>query len=148
MLLPACDEGAAVARGREPTVAPRGGTESILLVEDEEPVRRLTQRLLESRGYRVRSAGTGVEALRVWDEQQGGFDLVVTDMVMPGGITGRDLAERLVALRPGLQVIFLSGYAGDVVSPGMELLQGCNFLQKPFGATTLLECVRARLDGA
>jgi CheY-like chemotaxis protein len=146
VLLPACDEGAAVEAGREPTVALRGGTESILLVEDEMLVRRLTQRLLESRGYRVRSAGTGVEALRIWDEQQGAFDLVVTDMVMPGGVSGRDLAERLGARRPGLKVIFLSGYAGDVVSPGMELRQGENFLQKPFSATTLLECVRARLD--
>jgi PAS domain S-box-containing protein len=148
VLLPAGDQGAAVEAGHESTLAPRGGTESILLVEDEELVRRLTQRLLESRGYRVRSAGTGVEALRCWDDQQGAFDLVVTDMVMPGGISGRDLAERLGALRPGLKVIFLSGYAGDVVSPGMELREGFNFLQKPFGATTLLECVRARLDGA
>ncbi len=146
VLLPACDEGAAVEPGHEPTVALPGGTESILLVEDEEPVRRLTQRLLESRGYRVRSAGAGVEALRVWDEQQGAFELVVTDMVMPGGITGRELAEQLGARRPGLKVIFLSGYAGDEVSPGVELRQGFNFLQKPFGATALLQCVRMRLD--
>jgi PAS domain S-box-containing protein len=147
VVLPACDEVAAGELGRAPTVAPRGGTEAILLVEDEEPVRRLTQRLLEARGYRVQSAATGVEALRIWDEQQGDFDLVVTDMVMPGGISGRELAESLGARRPGLKVVFLSGYAGDVVSPGMELRQGFNFLQKPFGAAILLDCVRARLDG-
>ena len=147
VLLPACEEETAVELGHEPRAALRGGPESILLVEDEEPVRRITQRLLESRGYRVRSAGTGVEALRVWDEQHGAFDLVLTDVVMPGGISGRELAERLGLRRQGLKIIFLSGYAGDVISPGMELRQGFNFLQKPFGATTLLECVRARLDG-
>jgi PAS domain S-box-containing protein len=148
VLLPTCDERAEVEPGHEPMVTAHRGTESILLVEDEEPVRRLTRRLLEARGYRVRSAGTGAEALRIWEEQQGAFDLVVTDMVMPGGISGRDLAERLGARRPGLKVIFLSGYAGDVVNPGMELRQGLNFLQKPFGATTLIQCVRARLDDA
>jgi FixJ family two-component response regulator len=94
----------------------------------------------------VRNAGTGAEALRIWDEERGAFDLVVTDMVMPGGISGRELAERLAARQPALRVIFLSGYAGDVVGPGMELRPGWNFLQKPFGATALLECVRARID--
>jgi CheY-like chemotaxis protein len=147
VLLPACmlEEGA-TEPGRERMASARGGTESILLVEDEEPVRRLTQRLLEARGYRVRNAGTGAEALRIWDEERGAFDLVVTDMVMPGGISGRELAERLAARQPALRVIFLSGYAGDVVGPGMELRPGWNFLQKPFGATALLECVRARID--
>jgi CheY-like chemotaxis protein len=147
VLLPTCEmEEGTTEPGHERTASARGGTESILLVEDEDPVRTLTQRLLEARGYRVRNAATGAEALRIWDEEQGAFDLVVTDMIMPGGISGRDLAERLVTRQPALKVIFLSGYAGDVVGPGMELRQGWNFLQKPFGATTLLECVRARID--
>jgi PAS domain S-box-containing protein len=150
VLLPASDgdaDLADVAASREPRPEPRGGSESILLVEDEEAVRRLTQRTLEQRGYSVRIANTGAEALRLWQDGQSGFDLVLTDMVMPGGVSGRELAERLCEQRPGLKVIYMSGYAGDVAGPGIQLREGWNFLQKPFGSSSLLECVRARLDG-
>jgi PAS domain S-box-containing protein len=148
ILIPATPDVGLAAQESKATLPPRGGSESILLVEDDEPVRRLAQRLLEVRGYRVRVARTGVEALQMWEEGDDAFDLVMTDIIMPGGVSGRDLAERLIALRPGLKVIYMSGYAGEVAGRGVHLHEGINFLQKPFGPTSLLECVRTRLDSA
>jgi PAS domain S-box-containing protein len=145
-LLPVADGPEAATPADGPTPAPRGGTESILLVEDEEAVRRLALRLLTARGYRVTAASSGAEALRLWDEAATPFDLVVTDMVMPGGVSGRDLVARLAALRPGLKAIFMSGYAGDAAGAGAPLHEGFDFLQKPFEPNELLACVRARLD--
>jgi PAS domain S-box-containing protein len=127
---------------------PRGGTESVLLVEDEEPVRNLAHRLLAARGYRVTAASSGSEALRLCEDANETFDLVVTDMVMPGGVSGRELIQSLTGRRPGLKAIFMSGYAGDVAGEGLDLRDGFNFLQKPFEPHELLACVRARLDGA
>jgi CheY-like chemotaxis protein len=146
VLLPAADSTALAQAGDEALRAPRGGTESILLVEDNEPVRRLAQRFLEMRGYRVRVANTGAEALRLWEQGLDTFDLLMTDIVMPGGISGQKLAERLTAVRPALKVIYMSGYAGDVAGHILDLREGVNFLQKPFDPPGLLACVRARLD--
>jgi DNA-binding NtrC family response regulator len=130
----------------KPTAAPRGGSESVLLVEDEKPVRQLIQRLLESGGYRVQAASTGAEALELWQRDREAFDVVITDIVMPGGLSGTELAEKLTEARPATKVIFISGYTGELSSSGKALHEGVNFLQKPFSAERLLRCVRACLD--
>src|SRR5262249_13395732 len=90
------------------------GDEKILLVEDEAALRGLASKLLQKQGYEIVEAGSGVEALEVWDRHDGAFDLLLTDMVMPGGVTGRELAERLLADKPELKVIFTSGYSTDM----------------------------------
>ena len=124
---------------------PSRGTETILLVEDEGPVRELTRRCLEQRGYAVLPAANAEEALDLVAEHRGHLDLLLTDVVMPGA-SGPDLARRLTAERPGLQVLFVSGYPDD--SPGSaELIEaGSAFLQKPFTADTLARKVRDLLD--
>jgi CheY-like chemotaxis protein len=88
----------------------RGGNETILLVEDEPALRLMTRRLLERKGYRIREATDGQEALEVWQSHAGEISLLLTDIIMPGEMTGRELAERLWRQRPGLKVIFTSGY--------------------------------------
>ncbi|CAN5163734.1 hypothetical protein BH11MYX1_BH11MYX1_40680 [soil metagenome] len=125
-----------------PEAMPRGGPESILVVEDEAPVRKLVQQVLELHGYRVEVVGTGAEALL----RGRSFDLVLTDMIMPGGISGRDLATRLRASQPELKFVYMSGYTRELAEHTHELREGTNFLQKPFGPTQLLSCVRTCLD--
>lgn len=121
----------------------------ILLVEDEPPLRALVQSVLERHGYRVVEAANGVEALRLWDEHQGQFDLLLTDMVMPEGISGRELAARLKARKPSLKVIYSSGYTPDLLGPGLEgLRDGVNYLQKPYRPQVLTQTVRACLEEA
>ena len=124
---------------------PARGSETILLVEDEAPVRDLTRRCLEQRGYSVLQAASAEEALDVVSEHGGKVDLLLTDVVMPGA-SGPDLARRMTAERPDLHVLFVSGYPDDSPgSPGM-LAPGAAFLQKPFTADTLARKVRDVLD--
>jgi PAS domain S-box-containing protein len=127
---------------------PRGGSETILLVEDDEAVRSLTRRVLQSSGYQVREAVSGRAALNLWTQQGAQFDLLLTDMIMPEGVSGRELAEQLLAQKPGLKVLFMSGYSGDAVVQDPTFLQRTHsqFLQKPCSARTLLQAVRQRLD--
>jgi PAS domain S-box-containing protein len=125
----------------------RGGTETILLVEDEAAVRDLARLVLERYGYTVLTAENGPAALEVWRKNKGGIDLVLTDLVMPGGLSGRALAAQLQAERPGLKVIFTSGYSNEIVSRHLDLRSGCNFLQKPYPPRALAETVRNCLDG-
>jgi two-component system, cell cycle sensor histidine kinase and response regulator CckA len=144
--LPPSDSTVAPVREVPGVLVPRGGTESILLVEDEPQVRGLARRLLEMQGYRVQVVESGAAALELWDQTENAFDLVVTDLVMPGGISGKELVERLRLERPALKAIYISGYSGEVAGHDMALSEGVNFVQKPFGATALLECVRTCLD--
>ena len=136
---PAEEEQSAAARVR-------GGDETILLVEDEPSLRQLVRHILEQYGYTILEAGSGVSAQAVWDEHKSTIDLLLTDMVMPDGLTGRDLAERLRQESPHLKVIFTSGYSGDVVGTDLELREGHNFLQKPYHPGKLAETIRDRLD--
>jgi CheY-like chemotaxis protein len=139
--------------GAEPLV-PRGQASDaaaprkrILVVEDESPLRVLVQSILERDGYQVRDAANGLEALRVWEEQHGEFDLLLTDMVMPEGLSGRELAAQLKAQKPSLKVIYSSGYTPDLLGPGMEgLCDGVNYLQKPYRPQVLAQTVRACLE--
>jgi PAS domain S-box-containing protein len=120
---------------------PRRGTETILLVEDEPSVRRLTRVVLERQGYRVLSAANGVEALQVWAEHQASIKLLITDIVMPEGISGRDLAARLQADTANLDVIFISGYSAEIAGQPLALPERQVFLQKPFSPAQFLDTV-------
>ncbi|MDB6066584.1 MAG: Blue-light-activated protein [Pedosphaera sp.] len=132
-------------RAREDS--PRGGAELILVVEDEETVRELVCSILKGSGYRVLEAAAGAEALGIWSEHKAGIDLLLTDIVMPDGMTGRDLAEKLQAEKPGLKAIFTSGYSSDIVGKDFVIQEGVNFIQKPYMPQKLTSLVRKCLDG-
>ena len=125
--------------------ATRGGTESILLVEDEPILRQWVREILQALGYRIIEAANGVEALKVWDEQLGRIDLLLTDMVMPEGLTGRDLARQLKSRQPNLKIIYTSGYSEEILSNEAEL-RDAPFLPKPYHAPQLTKLVRELLD--
>jgi len=117
-------------------------------VEDDSSLRTLAVRLLEQYGYRVFEAPNGVTAAEVWRLQGGAIDLLLTDVIMPGGVSGGKLAEQLQGEKPGLKVVFMSGYPGAVASRGVTFTQGMSFLQKPFASTQLIQIVRDCLDKA
>jgi CheY-like chemotaxis protein len=122
------------------------GTETILLVEDEAPVRSVTRQLLERNGYTVLEAPDGPTALALLEKADGSqrVDLLLTDVVMPG-MSGRELADRLTARRPGLRVVFMSGYTDDAVVRHGMLEPGLAYLEKPFRPPALLRKVRDTL---
>ncbi len=141
------------ARRRESVAAPdftekttKGGTETILVVEDEPVVRQLTRSVLEEHGYKVLDAGDGVEALQIWEQHQSRVNLLLTDVVMPAGVSGLELAARLQVSKPDLKVIFTSGYSADLAGRELNLLEGQNFLEKPSRPHQLLSTVRRCLD--
>jgi PAS domain S-box-containing protein len=125
-----------------------GGTETILVVEDDHSVRQMTRRVLQSKGYKICEAASAQEALGLWDSHTGEIALLLTDIVMPGKMSGRDLADRLWAQSPGLRVIFMSGYSAVVMGKNTDSIQRARsrFLQKPCSARTILETVRQCLD--
>ena len=125
---------------------PRGGGETLLVVEDELPVRALARTALERAGYRVLEAANGTEALRIWEDRHGEVDLLLADLVLPGGMGGRALADRLRASHPGLKVVFTSGYSSGFSGRELDVSAHETFLQKPFGPDQLLETVRQCLD--
>ncbi len=137
--------GSAAVPAVEPQI--RGGTETVLVVEDEGPLRVLVSNVLQRYGYRVLEASSGVEALPIWLEYQDEIKLLLTDMVMPHGVSGRELAERLRGDKPSLKVIYSSGYSLAVVGTDMVLREGLNFLQKPYNPRKLAQAVRDCLDG-
>jgi two-component system cell cycle sensor histidine kinase/response regulator CckA len=134
--------------GEAPTMprAVDGGAETLLLVEDEEGVRKLLTHVLHKRGYRVLEAANGDEALRVYERRRADIQLVLTDMVMPH-MSGRELGEKLRALSPNLKIIYMSGYTDDVLVRTGALGPGMSFLQKPLRPETLAARVRETLDG-
>jgi two-component system cell cycle sensor histidine kinase/response regulator CckA len=120
------------------------GTETVLLVEDEDQVRAILRQILEEQGYHVLSASQGDEALAIAQEP-GDIQLMITDVVMPQ-MSGRELAERLVAERPTLRVLFMSGYTDDAIVRHGLLDDNLNFIQKPFDSATVARKVREVLD--
>ncbi len=124
----------------------RGGDETILVVEDEAPVRELVCSLLAAQGYTILQAQSGVEALKVWKDSKNEIDLLLTDLIMPDRMNGRELAEKLWADRPRLKVIFTSGYSADAVGKDFILRGGLNYLQKPYQPKKLALTVRECLD--
>ncbi len=131
---------------RLPSDSP-GGQETILLVEDEAAVRRLAAGILRRLGYEVLEAGNGVEAEALWEREETRIHLLLTDMVMPEGISGHDLAARFRSRRPRLPVIIASGYSQEMVDRQFTEMTGVCYLPKPYDLSGLAQTVRASLDG-
>jgi len=123
---------------------PSGQGETVLLVEDEPAILKMSQRMLERLGYQVLSTGKPSEALQLAGKQTGSIQLLITDVVMPG-MNGRDLANQINALCPGIKTIFMSGYTSDVITHGGVLEEDVNFIQKPFSLRDLAAKVREAL---
>ncbi len=136
---------AAEAPVTAPAPAVRGGTETILLVEDSAAVREATRRALEAFGYTVVAAPDARAALDVAARRAGPIDLLLTDVVMPG-LGGSQLAHELAASRPGARVLFMSGYTDDAIVRQRALFRGTHYLQKPFTRESLARKVREALD--
>jgi signal transduction histidine kinase/HAMP domain-containing protein/ActR/RegA family two-component response regulator len=124
----------------------QGGQETILVVEDELVLRDMAHLILQDCGYRVLGASSGAEALQVWEQNPNSIDLVLTDVVMPGGMSGRDLAMKLVGSHPRLKIIFASGYNVEEINTDFFRGGGATFLQKPYTRVALAKAVRAALD--
>jgi CheY-like chemotaxis protein len=148
VFFPATDEVPAVAKEETTFTAPVviGGTETVLVVEDEPLLREMARDILEECGYQILEASSGKEALEVWDRQASQIDLLLTDMVMPGGVSGVDLAERLQASQPRLRVVFTSGYAANEVNREVLDKTSARFLPKPYTHDELAKTVRECLD--
>jgi len=144
ILLPAIAR-AAPAQAASRSTPPRG-TETVLLVEDEPIVCEAITTTLERAGYRVLKAGNGPEAIRVWEQHRDEIRLLLTDIVMPQGMNGRELAARLRTSDPALRVIFMSGYSAEMAGRELALHPGQDFIQKPYSSQQLLETVRSTLD--
>jgi CheY-like chemotaxis protein len=145
--LPGVDEPVEGPAAVAPPTRPRKGTETVLVVEDNESVRRLVHSVLQGHGYTVLDAAEPAEALALVERYGGHIALLVTDVVMPG-ISGRELARQLEAARPGLLVLYMSGYTDDAIVNHGVLEVGVAFLQKPFTPAGLLHKVREVLDRA
>jgi len=146
VLLPACDRPVGEPQVLEEKPDRRWGSETILLAEDDLALRAVTRKTLERHGYRILEAGHGFEALERWKQHQGKVSLLLTDLVMPSGMTGQELAKRLREEQPDLKVIFTSGYSSEMAGREVELRQGEEFVQKPCPPDLLLSVVRRCLD--
>ena len=124
---------------------PARGSETILLVEDEDAVRSLTCRILQKQGYRVLTAEDGRAALTIATQEQGRIDLILTDIVMPG-LNGRGLVEKLAGIRPSIKSLYMSGYTDDDIVRRGFVEPSRSFLQKPFTSEVLIQTVRKVLD--
>jgi PAS domain S-box-containing protein len=142
--LPAVQE-APVTRDSAAQPSPSGGTETVLVVEDEDAIRRLVCSVLKKAGYTVLEAKNGNEALRIAEGREGGIDLMISDIVMPC-MGGAELASRLASSRPGMKVMFISGYTDNAIHQH-GVLPNAVFLEKPFLPKTLARKVREVLGG-
>jgi CheY-like chemotaxis protein len=122
-----------------------GEKSRILVVEDEPSLRLLVCKVLERNGFQVMAASSGAEALELWDHDKPQIDLLLTDMVMPDGMSGRQLAERLKADMPELKILYTSGYSTELLGKDLALEEGVNFLQKPYPPARLVQTVRTAL---
>jgi len=143
--LPIADGPAATALRRAPAPPLVGGSETILVVEDNDAARVLAQRVLEHAGYRIIVAANGEDALELIRDTSQPIQLVVTDVIMPG-ITGPELARRIEQTHPGVRILFTSGYADDAIIRHGVLEPGARFIQKPYTPIALTRKVREALS--
>jgi CheY-like chemotaxis protein len=147
IMLPAVAHAAAVPAGTPTRLAATSrGSETMLLVEDESAVREFTAAILSSQGYRVLQACSGVEALEVWKWHAPKIALLLTDLVMPDGLGGAELAARLRKEQPSLKVVLTSGYAKEMIGEEFRPPAGTHFIQKPYKPQVLAQTVRDALD--
>jgi signal transduction histidine kinase/ActR/RegA family two-component response regulator/HAMP domain-containing protein len=149
IFFPACTE-PVQAKGPDKALAPETprGKETLLVVEDEPVLREMAHVILEDCGYKILEAASGRKAIEMWNRHSGAIDLLLTDMVMPEGISGMDLAQRLQASNPKLKIVFASGYSMDDLDSSFLRQGHATFLQKPYTHATLAKAVRDCLDKA
>ena len=149
-MLPIADEERAPVEpspaGAQSVTAVTSRSERVLLVEDEPSLRRLLARGLTRTGYAVEVAEHGPDALRLWQEQSGQFDLVISDMVMPGGITGLDLLHRFAEENPSVQTLLMSGYSTETAERTFLERTGRSVLSKPFSTSDFVRAVSEALS--
>jgi CheY-like chemotaxis protein len=143
--LPRVDESLEEMREKVTREEPPCGGETILVVEDEQDVRRLTVRVLERRGYRVLETSCGDDALVLSKERKEPIHMILTDVVMPG-MSGRQLADQLLPLHPKMKVLYMSGYTDNAIFHHGVLEEGINYIQKPFTIDGLARKVREVLE--
>jgi CheY-like chemotaxis protein len=141
--LPRCEE--EITESIKETEETPEGTETILLVEDDEPVLYLSKAILESLGYTVLAARTPEQAIRLIKTHDKDIHLLITDVVMPE-MNGRELLERIAAIKPGLKCLYISGYTADVITQQGVLFEGIHFIQKPFKRSEIANKVREVLN--
>jgi nitrogen-specific signal transduction histidine kinase/ActR/RegA family two-component response regulator/HAMP domain-containing protein len=147
VFFPAGDEMAVFSeKSIVPATPVAGGTETILVVEDEPVLREMARDILEEYGYKILEASSGKDALALWQRRNCQINLLLTDMVMPEGVSGVDLAEQLLAKQPQLKIIFTSGYTANEVSSEVLARTRARFLQKPYSHDELAKIVRECLD--
>jgi CheY-like chemotaxis protein len=122
----------------------QAGTETVLIVEDEEPILNLIKEMLEMLGYKVMAVNETDKALRLAKEYDGNIDLLLTDVMMPG-MNGKELSERIIAFKPGLKLLYMSGYTSNVIASQVILEKGAQFIPKPFSFKDLATKVRETL---
>jgi len=128
------------------TARERGGKETILLVEDDSSVRAIAREILTQYGYRILEAASGAEALEQWKQRQAEIDLLFTDVVMPGHMSGFELGQQLAKDKPDLKVVYTSGYTDEMLNESSTSRQTKNFVEKPYSPEVLLRKIRAALD--
>jgi DNA-binding NtrC family response regulator len=131
--------------GREPTGVIRGGKETIFLVEDDEAILELGKTILENLGYKVVAARTPNQAVEQVEKYKGDISLLITDVVMPE-MNGRELSDRVTAMRPGVKCLYMSGYPADGITKESVLDDRVSFIQKPFKIEEFAGAVRNVLD--
>ena|SRR5581483_3038758 len=120
-------------------------TGTILMVEDAEEVRQMVKMLMGAYGIQTLEAESGPQALEIWTKSHSSIDLLFVDLVLPGGVTGPQLAAKMTAENPKLHVIYTTGYHPASVSENLTLLEGVNFLQKPYDSKVLAQMIQQRL---
>ena len=123
----------------------RGGKETILIVEDENQVRAVASEVLESIGYQIFEAANGIEAMAMLEKKNFQFDLVITDVIMPG-MGGQELAENILKIKPDFKILFTSGYTDHKIDKSGRLINGANFLHKPYSISDLSQKVRELIE--
>ncbi|MBI1751681.1 MAG: PAS domain S-box protein [Acidobacteria bacterium] len=124
----------------------RGGTETVLLVEDEPALRLAVGKALSQLGYHILEAASGIKALAVWRQHQQNIHLLLTDLVMPDGLSGKDLADLLLKENPALKVVYMSGYSAEVVDKDFPIQERIHFLNKPFSLKQLAQILRTCVE--